>query len=87
MHMFGGMALAAVAILLVIFLVVYPLFKSIVPKSAVVLVDILVGILLLAICVGLVATFSVHLIVMGILVLSFGSITLLVIRNTRKSRC
>jgi hypothetical protein len=85
MHMFGGMALAAVAVLLVVFLVVYPLFKNLVPNSAVVLVDVLIGILLIAICIGLIVTFSVHLILMGVLVLAFGSITLLIIRNTRKA--
>jgi hypothetical protein len=85
--MFGGMVLAAVAVLLVVFLVAYPLFKAIVPTSAVVLVDILIGIILLAICVGLIATFSVHLIIMGILVLSFGSITLLILRSARRPRC
>ena len=84
MYMFGGMALAAISVLLVLFLVVYPLLKSVVPRRAIVLVDFIVGILLVAISIGLIATCSVHLILMGILVISFGIFTLVAVRKLRK---
>lgn len=83
MHMFAGMALAAIAALLVIFLIIYPLVKKIVPISLIWIADVIVAIFILGIGIGLIITATVHLLLMGIFTICFGALTLLIIRKCR----
>lgn len=83
MHMFAGMALAAIVALLVVFLIIYPLLKKIIPISQIWIVDVILTMIICAIGLGLILTAKVHLILMGMFLICFGALILLIIRKYR----
>lgn len=83
MHMFAGMVLAAIVALLVLFLIVYPLLKKIIPTDLIWIADAILAIIICTTGIALILKATVHLLLMGVFIICFGALTLMVIRKCR----
>ena len=81
--MFAGTAISAIVLLLVVFLIIYPLTKKIVPNNTIWITGVIVGAIILVCGGALILTAATHLIFMGIFLICFGALTLLAMYKLR----